>query len=146
MIVGWGNRGPARTLGAIVPIRVLIIEDNANDRELVKALLEEAQYEVQPAEAGGLGLSLATADPPDVILLDLHLADMDGYEVCRLLRQEPRLQDVPVIIVTASDDPALNRHAYAAGAQACILKPLREGALLVTLEAALTGMRREKSL
>ncbi len=70
---------------------------------------------------------------------------MDGYEVCRLLRQEPRLQDVPVIIVTASDDPALNRHAYAAGAQACILKPLREGALLVTLEAALTGMRREKS-
>jgi CheY-like chemotaxis protein len=123
---------------------VLVIEDNANDRELMTAFLEGAQYEVQTAEAGGLGLSLATADPPDVILLDLHLPDMDGYEACRLLRQDPRLQDVPVVIVTASDDPALNRHAYAAGAQACILKPLREGALLVTLEAALAGKRRGK--
>jgi len=126
--------------------RVLVIEDNANDRELVTALLEEAQYQVQTAEAGGLGLSLATADPPDIILLDLHLPDMDGYEACRLLRQDPRLQDVPIIIVTASDDPALHRHAYAAGAQACILKPLREEALLVTLQAALAGMRRGKSL
>lgn len=129
-----------------MPRRVLVIEDNANDRELVTALLEGAQYEVQTAEAGGLGLSLATADPPDIILLDLHLPDMDGYEACRLLRQDPRLQDVPVVIVTASDDPALNRHAYAAGAQACILKPLREEALLVTLEAALAGKRRGKSL
>jgi CheY-like chemotaxis protein len=124
---------------------VLVIDDNPNDRELVTALLEGAQYDVQTAEAGGLGISLATADPPDIILLDLHLPDMDGYEACRLLRQDPQLQDVPVVIITASDDPALNRHAYAAGAQACILKPLREEALLVTLEAALAGTRRRKS-
>ncbi|HSC70308.1 MAG TPA: hypothetical protein VLH58_03095 [Candidatus Methylomirabilis sp.] len=51
----------------------------------------------------------------------------------------------PVTTLTASEDPALNRHAYAAGAQACILKPLREEALLVTLETALAGMRRETS-
>lgn len=128
-----------------MPRRVLVIEDNASDRELVTALLEGAHYEVQTAEAGGLGLSLATADPPDIILLDLHLPDMDGYETCRLLRQEPRSQEVPIVIVTASDDPALNRHAYAAAAHACILKPLREEALLVTLEAALAGRRRQES-
>ncbi len=125
--------------------RVLVIEDNARDRELVTALLEEAQYDVQTAEGGGLGLSLATADPPDIILLDLHLPDMDGYEVCRLLREDPRMEGVPIVILTASDDPALNRHAYAAGAQACVLKPLRQKALLVTLEAALAGRRRGKS-
>lgn len=125
--------------------RVLVIEDNARDRELVKDLLEEAQCEVQVAEGGGLGLSLATTEPPDIILLDLHLPDMDGYEVCRLLRQDSRLQDVPIVIITASDDPALNRLAYEAGAQACVLKPVRPKALLITLEAAMAGMRRGKS-
>lgn len=129
----------------IVRRRVLVIEDNARDRELVKDLLEEAQCEVQVAEGGGLGLSLATTEPPDIILLDLHLPDMDGYEVCRLLRQDSRLQDVPIVIITASDDPALNRLAYEAGAQACVLKPVRPKALLITLEAAMAGMRRGKS-
>jgi len=123
---------------------VLVIEDNARDRELVKVLLEETECEVRVAEGGGQGLRLATADPPDVILLDLNLPDMDGYEVCRLLRQDPRMQDVPIVIITASDDPALNRHAYESGAQACVLKPLRRKALLITLEAAMAGMRRGK--
>jgi len=143
-IVVWGNPGTMGHPEGIVRRRVLVIEDNARDRELVMDLLEEAHCEVQVAEGGGLGLSLATADPPDIILLDLHLPDMDGYEVCRLLRQDPRLQDVPIVIITASDDPALNRHAYEAGAQACVLKPLRRNALLITLEAAMAGMRRGK--
>jgi len=144
-IVVWGNPGTVGHPEGIVRRRVLVIEDNARDRELVKDLLEEAQCEVQVAEGGGLGLSLATTEPPDIILLDLHLPDMDGYEVCRLLRQDSRLQDVPIVIITASDDPALNRLAYEAGAQACVLKPVRPKALLITLEAAMAGMRRGKS-
>ena len=144
-IVVWENPGTVGHPEGIVRRRVLVIEDNARDRELVMDLLEEAECEIQVAEGGGLGLSLATADPPDIILLDLHLPDMDGYEVCRLLRQDPRMQDVPIVIITASDDPALNRHAYEAGAQACVLKPLRRKALLITLEAAMAGMRRGKS-
>jgi CheY-like chemotaxis protein len=125
--------------------RLLVIEDEARDRELVTHLLEGAGDELQCADAGGPGLSLAIAEPPDLILLDLHLPDMDGYEVCRLLGQDPGARGVPIIIVTASDDPALNRHAFAAGAQACVPTPLRQEALLVTLKAALAGTRREKS-
>ncbi|MFI5341415.1 MAG: PleD family two-component system response regulator [Candidatus Methylomirabilales bacterium] len=123
--------------------RVLVIEDDPRHRELMTALLSGAQYEVHVAENGRLGLSVATEDPPDLVLLDLYLPDMDGYEVCRRLRQRARTQRTPIVIITASDDPALNRRAYAAGAQACIPKPFRHEALLATVETVLAGVVRE---
>ena len=125
--------------------RVLVIEDDPGHRELVTAFLSGARYEVQVAENGRLGLSAATQDPPDLVLLDLYLPDMDGYEVCRRLRQGARTRRTPIVIITVSDDPALNRRAYAAGAQACIPKPLRQAALLATLEAVLAGVGRRAS-
>jgi CheY-like chemotaxis protein len=124
---------------------VLVIEDNPNDRALVGAFLDPARYEVLTADGGGLGLSTAIAHMPDVILLDLRLPDLDGYAVCRLLRQKPQTQRIPVVIITASDDPALNRHAYAAGAQACLPKPFRKEALVTAIEAVLAGRGRSTS-
>jgi len=121
--------------------RVLIIDDDPCDRELLAAYLEGERYEVRSAETGTLALRLAAAQPPDLILLDLHLPDMDGYKVCRLLRQKPQTRTVPVVIVTASVDLGVDRQAYAAGAQACIPKPLRQQAFLATIEAVLAGSR-----
>lgn len=63
--------------------------------------------------------------------LDLQMPGMDGYQVCEILR-----------MVTASDDPALNRKAYAAGAQACVPKPFRRDGLMAAIDAALAGMPR----
>ena len=125
--------------------RVLVIEDNPLDHELLVALLDNTRFEVQTAEGGGLGLSAAIARVPDVILLDLRLPDMDGYEVCRLLRLEPQTQQVPIVIVTASDDPALNRLAYDAGAQACLTKPFRKEALFTVIEAVFAGHGRKRA-
>jgi CheY-like chemotaxis protein len=127
--------------------RVLVIEDNPQDRELVEAFLDPTRYEVQTAEGGGLGLSAASAHPPDIILLDLRLPDLDGYEVCRQLRKWPETQRIPIVIITASDDLTLNRHAYAAGAQACLPKPFRKEALVAVMEAVLAGSggRRSRS-
>jgi CheY-like chemotaxis protein len=125
--------------------RVLVIEDNPLDQELLVALLDNTRFEVQIAEGGGLGLSAAIARVPDVILLDLRLPDMDGYEVCRLLRLERQTERVPIVIVTASDDPALNRLAYDAGAQACLTKPFRKEALLTAIEAVFAGHGRKRA-
>lgn len=121
---------------------VLVIEDDAGDRDLLTACLGTAKYDIQSAEGGALGLHLATEQPPEIILLDIHLPDIDGYEVCRQLRQDAQTQPIPIVIITGSDDPALHRNVYAAGAQACIMKPFRKEALLTVVEAVLTGVRR----
>jgi CheY-like chemotaxis protein len=124
--------------------RVLVIDDNPHDRELLVASLDATRYEVKTAENGGLGCRLAAAHPPDVIVLDLNLPDMDGYEVCQRLRAAPTTRRIPIVVLTASDDPALHRNVFAAGAQACVLKPFRREALIATLEAAMGDARRKK--
>jgi len=127
-----------------MPTRVLVIDDNPQDRALVAAVLEPAGYEVRGAESGRVGLTLAEAEPPDVIVLDLHMPGMDGYEVCRLLSQGPRTRQIPVVMLTASDDLSLNRDAYAAGARACVPKPFRREGLIATIETVLAGKPSEK--
>lgn len=122
--------------------RVLLIEDNPADRDLVAAYLQQGDYTIESAEDGAVGVSLATAQPPDLILLDLYLPDLDGYQVCRLLREDPRTQMVPVIMITGSADLTLHSQAYAAGARACIPKPVSRQALLSTLDAVLVSQRR----
>jgi len=125
-----------------MPKRVLVIDDDAQLRAFVAASLESEGYEVRGATGGMNGLTLADAEPPDVILLDLRMPGMDGYEVCRILRQGRKTRQIPVIILTVSDDPHLNREAYAAGAQACVLKPFRKEALIAAIRVVLTGMLR----
>ena len=117
--------------------RVLVIDDDAQASALVAASLESKGSEVRGATGGVNGLTLADAEPPDVILLDLEMPGMDGYEVCRILRQGPKTGSIPVVMLTASDDPHLNREAYAAGAQACVPKPFRKDSLIAVIEAAL---------
>jgi CheY-like chemotaxis protein len=114
---------------------VLVIDDEVRDRELVAAMLAISGYEVRHAESGPHGLEQVSAAPPDVILLDVQMPGMDGYEVCRLLRRAPGTRNIPVIMITASDDPALNSRAYAVGAQACITKPVRQDGLIATIQA-----------
>jgi CheY-like chemotaxis protein len=132
-------------LAASKPWRVLIVEGDPRERELLKVYLGGIGYVVRSAETGTLALSLATAQPPDLILLNLHLPDMEGYEVCRRLREEPKTRKVPVVIVTESEELALHRQAYAADVQACIPKPVRRPALVATIEAVLAGARPKQA-
>ena len=127
-------------------MQVLVIDDEVRDRDLVAAILQTAGYEVRLAESGAHGLEQVSAAPPDVILLDVQMPGMDGYEVCRLLRLAPGSRRIPVIMITASDDPALNSRAYAVGAQACVPKPLRKDALIATIQAVWGAARQGKPL
>jgi CheY-like chemotaxis protein len=124
--------------------RILAIDDDDIVREFVAAALRPAGYEVMTASGGLLGLEQAFGVPPDVILLDVQMPEVDGYEVCRRLRQDVRTRKIPVVMLTASEDPKLSCLAYDAGAQACVPKPFRREALIATIEAVRLGWPRGK--
>ncbi len=123
--------------------RVLIVDDEPLIRRMLRDLLETAEYSVLEARAGTEGLELAARQQPDVILLDLLMAGLDGYAVCEGLKANPATQAIPVIFVTASPDLALNQKAYAAGAIACLPKPFRREAVVALIETALGRVRRQ---
>ncbi len=81
--------------------RILVVEDNPLNLKLVRDVLTVSGYEVVAAPSGEEGVNLAGTCEPDLVLMDIQLPGMDGYEALRLLRQNPRLDAVPVVAVTA---------------------------------------------
>jgi CheY-like chemotaxis protein len=102
---------------------VLVIDDQEDERAIQRAILGHIGYHVNEASNGADGLDAAQASPPDLILLDVAMPLMDGFEVCRTLRADPRTQRIPVVIFTASAVDDLDGEARAAGANAVIVKP-----------------------
>lgn len=86
------------------PVRVLVADSNGNHRKAVARQLQNAGYFVIPAGDGADVLLHCEVDPPDVLLIDLRLPDMDGYDLCAQLRLEPHLADVPIILTTEVRD------------------------------------------
>jgi two-component system, cell cycle response regulator len=114
--------------------RVLIVDDVASNRILYRARLEAAFYDPVLASDGqgclAAVLAVPSAQRPDLILLDLNLPDIPGDEVLRQLRADPRGRDIPVIALTAAQDPAAWLSAYAAGADDVIVKPALDRLLM----------------
>jgi CheY-like chemotaxis protein len=117
--------------------RVLIVEDEADTRLAIRGLLESAGYEAGEAADGTAGLAQAERVRPDVILLDVRMPGLDGYEVCRRLKENRATAAIPVIFLTAVQDDALNRLAYGAGGVACLTKPFRLEALVAVIKATI---------
>ncbi len=122
--------------------RVLIVDDEQSFREAVRAALEFAGYEVHEAGDGPEGLDKAAQLPPDVIFLDVRLPGMDGFEVCRGLKENPATKPVPVIFVTAVNDPALQSRVKAAGGTACLTKPFRLDTLTALAQTVIENVGR----
>jgi len=123
--------------------RVLIVEDQADIRMVIRGFLERGGYEPDEAADGTEGLAKAESSRPDVILLDVEMPGVDGYEVCHGLKENPETKTIPVIFVTGVEDVELNRRAYQAGAVACITKPFRFEALVAVVDAALASAERQ---
>ncbi len=123
--------------------RVLIVEDEAESRMMIREMLEMSGYEASEAVDGTEGLTKAEALHPHVILLDVRMPGLDGYEVCQGLKENPETTTIPVIFLTGVDDVALNRLAFQVGAVACITKPFRREALVAVVEAALANVGRQ---
>jgi two-component system, cell cycle response regulator len=102
---------------------VLIVDDQKFGREALQVALESEGYHLVPASSGPEALELAAGIRPDVVLLDVMMPDMDGFEVCRRMRQDPLLSEVPVILVTALDDRQSRIEGIEAGADDFVSKP-----------------------
>jgi two-component system, cell cycle response regulator DivK len=107
-----------------VPPRVLVVEDNPVNLELLTALLEEAGCQVLSAESAAAGLQLAAAERPVLILMDIQLPDMTGYEVTRWLKADPATAAIPVVAITAQAMRGDDAKARGAGCDAYLTKPL----------------------
>ena len=123
--------------------RILIIEDNADQRDLMEMYLKSAGYAVQVAIDGEEGLKRAKEDPPDLILTDLVMPKLNGYEVCSLLKKEgDPYQKIPIIIVSAVRVQERDaQKAKECGATAYLLKTIGPKATLKAVEDVLAGKK-----
>ncbi len=103
---------------------ILLVDDTPDNLTLLSGLLRES-YRIKVANSGARALQIVQAGtPPDLILLDVMMPDMDGYEVCRRLKADPATRDVPVIFITARSLPVDEERGFAAGAADYIAKPI----------------------
>ena len=109
--------------------KILVVDDDAAIRNVVGMLLAQAGYEVILAEFGQIGYRKAQSDKPDLILLDLMMPVIDGFEVLRRLKENPNTSQIPVIILTAKIDAASERECMNLGAVDYIKKPWDPGEL-----------------
>ena len=107
-----------------MPKRVLIVEDNAISMEFLKELVEGEGYAVLPATTGSEGLSLARAERPDLILMDIQLPGIDGLTVTRTLKAQPDTKGIPIVGISAYALPQDMKAALEAGCIAYLPKPL----------------------
>ncbi len=119
--------------------RLLLIEDNDLNRDMLSRRLRRRGYEVRVAVDGATGVSAARAAPPDLIIMDLGLPVMDGWEATRLLKEAPETRSVPVVALTAHALPGERAKALAAGCDDYDTKPVELERLLGKIEALLSG-------
>jgi len=127
-----------------VSATILIIEDNEQNRYLAAFLLVKSGYRVVEAADGPTGLALAADRPPGLILLDIQLPRMDGYEVARRLRDQPALRQVPIVACTSYAMPGDRQKALAAGCDGYLEKPIDSDTFVAQVAAALRQPGKEE--
>jgi two-component system cell cycle response regulator len=115
--------------------RVLIVDDIEVNVKLLEAKLSSEYFDVLSASSGDAALRIADAEAPDVILLDVMMPHMDGFEVCRRLKANPRTANVPVVMVTALSDTADRLSSLEAGADEFLTKPVNDMALFARVRS-----------
>ncbi|MBU5613894.1 hybrid sensor histidine kinase/response regulator [Geomonas azotofigens] len=128
------------------PPAVLIIDDDANNLAIVSSLLEECRYTIFVAEDGESGISRAVLAKPDLILLDVMMPGLDGFETCRRLKGSEATRDIPVIFMTALSQPDQKITGFRCGAVDYVTKPLQREELLARVGVHLGLRALAKSL
>jgi adenylate cyclase len=114
--------------------RILVVDDTPHNIKLLEAVLLPRGYGVIPATSGPEALAKVVSDPPDLILCDVVMPGMDGYEVCRRLREDPATRLLPVVMITASGEQEKIK-AIEAGADDFVLKPFNQSELLARVKS-----------
>jgi two-component system, cell cycle response regulator DivK len=117
--------------------RILMVEDTEDNRQIIRDLMESVGYELLEAEDGAAGVAMAVEHKPDLILMDIQLPIMDGYEACRRIKANPDLRHIPIIAVTSyalSGDETKTRDA---GCDSYVAKPFSPRQLLAKINELL---------
>jgi two-component system sensor histidine kinase/response regulator len=125
---------------------VLVVEDTIENLRLLSDLLGEQGYDVRAVTNGRQALQAVEHDPPDLILLDINLPELNGYEVCRRLRTKERSKDVPVIFITALTDTADKVRAFDAGGVDYVTKPFQVEEVLARVKTHVALRRAQAEL
>jgi two-component system sensor histidine kinase/response regulator len=126
--------------------RIMIIDDSPNNLAILGKMLKEQGYQVLSFPRGDLALKAAAKKPPDLILLDIKMPDMDGYEVCSLLKKSEELMDIPVIFISALDEAVDKVKAFGTGGVDYITKPFQFEEVKVRIETHLKIRRLQNEL
>lgn len=124
---------------------ILIVDDNRTNLRILVKLLSEQGYKTRPASNGRLALSAAQADPPDLILLDIVMPELDGYQVCEQLKQHKATRDIPVLFISALDELVDKVRAFSAGGVDFISKPFHAEEVLARIKTHLTLHRLQQN-
>lgn len=125
---------------------ILVIDDTADNLRLLGTMLGQAGYEVRPVTAGRQGLQAAEHLAPDLVLLDISMPEMDGYEFCRCFKEREHLRDIPVIFLTALTDTGAKMEAFRVGGEDFITKPFQMNEVLARVEVHLSLRLARKTL
>jgi two-component system, cell cycle response regulator DivK len=117
--------------------RILVVEDQEDNRRIIRDLLESVGYQLIEAVDGAEGVRLAKSERPDLILMDIQLPVLDGYEATRRIKAEPELAAIPIVVVTSYALSGDDAKAAAAGCDAYVAKPFSPRALLATIRKLL---------
>lgn len=109
---------------------IVIVDDNPNNLEVLSGILQHAGYKVRPALGGEIALRAIELNPPDLVLLDIRMPGIDGYETCRRLKADERLRDVPVIFISALSDTEDKLAAFDVGGVDYVSKPFQSAEVL----------------
>jgi DNA-binding response OmpR family regulator len=124
--------------------RVLVVDDDLDAVRLVGLMLERRGYGIIAAQSGAQALMKAQTENPDLIILDVMMPDMDGYEVCRRLRANPSTADIPIMMFTAKTQKNDKVAGFQAGADDYLTKPIHPEELVSRLEAVMLRASRRQ--
>jgi two-component system cell cycle response regulator DivK len=125
---------PAIANATVVNRRILVVEDHEDNRRILRDLLTSRGYDLVEAEDGEQALAVAEDRRPDLILMDVQLPRLDGYEVTRRLKANPALRAIPIIVVTSYALSGDESKARAAGCNAYVSKPFSTRQLLAKIQ------------
>lgn len=122
-------------------LTIVIIDDNSANLELMRYLLAAAGHVVHASRNGVEGVALTRQYSPDVVLSDIQMGPVDGYEVARRLKLHDGMQAIPLVAVTASAMPSEQQRILAAGFKACITKPIEPRDFAASVESIVSSLR-----
>lgn len=130
----------------VPPADILLVDDNPMNLDVLSRVLRHQNHRVRTVTSGAMALEAMRRQPPEVVLLDVAMPEMDGYDTCKAMMQEPNLATIPVIFISAMDSPLDKVKAFQSGGRDYVTKPFSSEEVMARVEHQVNLGRMQKSL